>query len=335
MTQWLSVAPASGTIAPGGSTTLIVACDAGDLEPGMYNAALRFISNDPSNSMVDLPVTFEVLPGGVTQSVVLDFESVPDFSLTFDPWTVNDQDGAETYGFTDIEFPNNYAPMAFIAFNPATTTPPLDDPELLPHGGVRFGACMASVPPPFNNDWLISPQTTLGMNPTFSFWVKSYTDQYGLEKYNVLVSTTDNNPGSFTSISGSTPLLAPVEWTNMEFDLSMYEGQTVYVAIQCVSEDAWVFMVDDLSIDFIVGTPETEQEVVYSIYPNPVTDQVNITSENEMTQVDIFNQLGQKVFSQVVKDNYFSLNTSEFNSGVYYIRITTENGIATEKVMIR
>jgi len=335
VTQWLSVTPASGSIAPGGSTNLIVACDAGDLEPGTYNAALRFVSNDPSNPTLDLPVTFEVLPGGVTQSVILDFESVPDWSLTFDPWTVNDQDGAETYGFTDVEYPHNYEPMAFIAFNPATTTPPLEDPELQPHGGARFGACMASVPPPFNNDWLISPQTTLGMNPTFSFWVRSYTDQYGLEKYNVLVSTTDNNPASFTSISGSTPLLAPAAWTSMEFDLSAYTGQTVYVAIQCVSEDAWVFMVDDLSIDFIVGTPETDQEVVYSIYPNPVTDQVNITSEKEMTQVDIFNQLGQNVFSQVVKNNFFSLNTTEYNSGVYYIRITTENGVATEKVMIR
>jgi hypothetical protein len=194
---------------------------------------------------------------------------------------------------------------------------------------------MASVPPPFNNDWLISPQTTLGTNSMFHFYVKSYTDQYGLEKYNVLVSTTDNNPGSFTSISGSTPLLAPVEWTHMEFDLSMYDGQTIYVAIQCVSEDAWVFMVDDISIDFVVGTPETAEEVEYSIYPNPVTDQLNITSENEMIQVDIFNQLGQKVFSQVLKNNFFNLNTTGYNSGVYYVRITTENGIATEKVMIR
>jgi hypothetical protein len=94
-------------------------------------------------------------------------------------------------------------------------------------------------------------------------------------------------------------------------------------------------MVDDISIDFVVGTPETAEEVEYSIYPNPVTDQLNITSENEMIQVDIFNQLGQKVFSQVLKNNFFNLNTTGYNSGVYYVRITTENGIATEKVMIR
>jgi len=335
ITQWLSAAPATGTIAPGNAQTVTVSFNAAYLDPGTYSAMLRVVSNDPENLQVDVPVTFEVTAGGTMQSVILDFEAQEDFDITFDPWTVNDQDGAETYGFTDVEFPHNYEPMAFIAFNPATTTPPLDDPELQPHGGVRFGACMASVPPPFNNDWLISPQTTLGTNSLFHFWVRSYTDQYGLEKYNVLVSTTDNNPGSFTSISGSTPLLAPAEWTHMEFDLSMYDGQTIYVAIQCVSEDAWVFMVDDISIDFVVGTPEIAEEVEYSIYPNPVTDQLNITSENEMIQVDIFNQLGQKVFSQTVKNNFFNLNTTGYNPGVYYVRITTENGIATEKVMVR
>jgi hypothetical protein len=226
--------------------------------------------------------------------------------------------------------------MAFIAFNPTSTVPALtDDPEIQPHGGARFGASMATVPPPFNDDWLISPQTSLGMNSSISLWVKSYTAEYGLEKYNILVSTTDMNPASFTSISGSTPMLAPVTWTEVTFDLSAYDGQTVYVAIQCVSEDAWVFMVDDVSIDFIVGTPENEQEIELSIYPNPVHNQLNITSGVEMTEVEIFNQLGQIVYSQAVKDTNFSLNTTGFNSGVYFVRIITDQGITTEKIMVR
>ncbi|MCU0371365.1 MAG: choice-of-anchor J domain-containing protein, partial [Bacteroidales bacterium] len=188
---------------------------------------------------------------------------------------------------------------------------------------------------PFNDDWIISPQTTLGTNSSVSMWVKSYTDDYGLEKYNVLVSTTDMEPGSFTSISGSTPMLAPVDWTEVSFDLSEYDGQTVYVAIQCVSEDAFVFMLDDVSIDFIVGTPEQEQDVDISIYPNPVRNMLNIDSGIEMTEVEIFNQLGQLVYGQVVKNTSFRLDTREFNTGVYFVRITTEQGVATEKIMVK
>lgn len=334
--QWLSAAPASGTVTPGNSDEVTVTFDAANMELGTYTATLRIVSNDPDNLQVDVPVTFEVTVGGTMTSVILDFESQEDFSLTFDPWTALDVDGGETYGFEGITFLHSYEPMAFIAFNPAATTPTLsDDPELQPHGGVRFGAAMATVPPPFNDDWLISPQTALGLNSSVSLWVKSYTDEYGLEKYNVLVSTTDMNPASFTSISGSTPMLAPVDWTEVTFDLSAYDGQTVYVAIQCVSEDAWVFMVDDISIDFIVGTPENEEKINFSIYPNPVYNQMNITSGIEMTEVEIFNQLGQLVYSQVVKDTYFSLNTVGFNTGVYFVKIVTEQGVATEKIIVR
>ncbi len=334
--QWLSVNPSSGTITPGGSDVLSVTCDATGLEPGTYGAKLRFVSNDLTNSPVDVPVTFEVTPTGTQQSVILDFESQEDWSLTFDPWTAVDVDGGATYPIQDVTFPHSGEPMAFIAFNPATTDPPLtDDPELQPHGGVRFGASMATIPPPFNDDWIISPQITLGINSSITLWVKSYTDLYGLETYNVLISTTDNNPASFTVISGPAPLEAPIVWTEVSIDLSAYDGMTVYVAIQCVSEDKFIFMLDDVSVDFFLGTPEQQQNVEVTIYPNPAVDHMIISSGVEMTQVDIFNQLGQKVFSQVVKDTNFELNTTGFNAGVYFVRITTEKGTATQKVMVR
>ena len=47
------------------------------------------------------------------------------------------------------------------------------------------------------------------------------------------------DPAKLHLISGSTPMLAPITWTEVTFDLSDYDGQTVYVAIQCVSEDAF------------------------------------------------------------------------------------------------
>jgi hypothetical protein len=334
--QWLTVSPSSGTITPGNADALTVTCNAANLTAGTYTAKLRFVSNDPDNSQIDVPVTFIVTEGGTPYSVVLDFEAQADWDMTFAPWTALDNDGGATYGLTDITFPNMYAAMAYIAFNPLTTTPPMTaDPEIQPHGGARFGACMNTVPPPFNNDWIISPQTTLGTYSSFNFWVKSYTDQYGLEKYNVLVSTTDMNPASFTVISGDTPMGAPMVWTEVNIDLAAYDGQTVYVAIQCVSEDAFIFMVDDISLDYTVAVPDVSVVADFSIYPNPVTDQLNITSATEMTQIEIFNQLGQVVYSQVVKDSRFNLETTGFNAGVYFVRITSDEGVATKKFVVK
>ena len=333
--HWLSTDPATGTIIPGGSEPISVTCDAGGLTEGTYHAILRIQCNDPVTPQVDVPVTFIVTPGGGTpEQIKLDFELQEDFSLTFDPWTVLDVDGGITYGLSNATFPHMYEPMAFIAFNPASTTPPINnDPDILPHGGVRFGACFATEPPPYNDDWLISPPVNLGTSSSFTLWVKSYTDTYGLEQYNIGVSTTGNNPADFTIISGSTPLEAPIVWTEVSFDLAAYDGQTVYVAIQCVSPDRFIFMVDDITIDYFVGVPETPATKL-SVYPNPATDHLTITAAG-MTQVEIYNQLGQKVFGQVVKNDTYTLSTMGYDTGVYFVKIMTASGVSTQKVMIR
>ena len=101
---------------------------------------------------------------------------------------------------------------------------------------------------PPNNDWLISPPISTGTSTSLSFWAKSITDQYGLERFNVWVSTTGTELSDFTKISSAPYIEAPIIWTNYQYDLSDYSGQNIYVAIQCVSNDAFCFMVDDFEV---------------------------------------------------------------------------------------
>jgi len=195
---------------------------------------------------------------GEADAYSIDFESEIEWTFDFTPWTVVDVDLLPTYGFTGTTFPHNYEEMAYIVFNPATTVPPMTgDPEIQPHSGAQFGACMAAVPAPpqGNDDWFISDQVTVGDGSSFTFWAKSYTDQYGLERFNVAVSTTGNDPSDFTVISAAPYVEAPIVWTEYSYDLSAYAGEEIYVAIQCVSYDAFVFMIDDLVID--PGTPSS------------------------------------------------------------------------------
>lgn len=189
---------------------------------------------------------------GDATDYTIDFEDEIEWTFDFTPWTVIDVDLLNTYSFSGYTFPHQNEPMAYIVFNPATVVPSMaGDPEIQPHSGAQFGACMAAVPAPpqGNDDWFISSQVPVGVGATFTFWAKSYVDTYGLERFNVAVSTTGNNPADFTVISGPGYVEAPIVWTEYTYDLSAYAGENIYVAIQCVSYDAFVFMIDDLVID--------------------------------------------------------------------------------------
>lgn len=175
-----------------------------------------------------------------------DFESYEDFIIAdIGEYTLYDGDGSATYTFSGIDFPNATYTGSYIIFNPSQTNPPVDSDAIQPHSGDKFIACFAATAGP-NNDWLITPQIGAVSGMKLSFWAKTYMD-YGLEKFRVAISTTDTNPASFEFITEE--IQAPLaDWAKFEYDLSAYAGQNIYAAIVCVSDDVFVFMVDDLEV---------------------------------------------------------------------------------------
>lgn len=173
------------------------------------------------------------------------FEFYDDFALEIAPWTQFDGDSRPTLEFTSLNFPNMGYTGSFIVMNPTKTTPNLVDSD--PVSGSRYLCCFRN-DGDFNNDWLISPQFTVENNETMSFFAKTISAAYSLDKFRVLVSTTDNDPESFEIISGKHDVTAPLDWTKYAYDLSDYQGQQIYVAIQCVSSYALALCIDDISI---------------------------------------------------------------------------------------
>jgi hypothetical protein len=219
------------------------------------------------------------------------FESYTDFVIEFPPWTNVDLDQGETYGIEDSSgnpytWPNNYSAQAFIIFNPYTTVPPInDDPTILAHSGTKFAACFADVPssaPDGNNDWLISPQIHGDSFGEVSFWAKSYTHAYGPEKFYVCVSTTDADPSSFFVISGIDVIEAPEDWTYYSFDLTSYNGLDIYIGINDISYDTFIFMLDDFKVNgtgYVIDTtpPTTTCTLEGTMQGDVYTSDVTVT----------------------------------------------------------
>ena len=74
----------------------------------------------------------------------------------------------------------------------------------------------------------------------------------------------------------------------------------------------------------------------FSTYPNPVrgNNLTVTTSSTDVKTVNIFNVLGRKVFSQRFSSMSKTMNVSEIASGVYIMKVTEGNNIATKKLII-
>ena len=73
------------------------------------------------------------------------------------------------------------------------------------------------------------------------------------------------------------------------------------------------------------GVGIEENEFAFEIYPNPAIDQVVIETEANIESVAIYTLTGVMVYSEVDFNNN-TINVSDFASGVYIMKVRTENG---------
>lgn len=88
-----------------------------------------------------------------------------------------------------------------------------------------------------------------------------------------------------------------------------------------------------ITVESCTGISEISEDGI-KIYPNPARDMVNLRSESEMIRVGIFNNLGQSVIEKTINGNSYQLNTSDLESGLYFIRVETKNNIIMKQLVI-
>ena len=187
------------------------------------------------------------------------FEDFEDFTTDLTPWTTYQLTEGDTWGASDFDFPGEGEAFAFMVFNPSET-----DPSIVDNHPAQDGAKYAiAVQYTSTNDdkWIITPELSFNETSALSFWGKSITDAYGLERIKVLVSTTGTEPEDFTKISDGDYLEVPTTWTEYTYDLSDYAGETGYIAINYVSYDAFFFMLDNFKVTAEVEPPA---ELIYT-----------------------------------------------------------------------
>lgn len=70
------------------------------------------------------------------------------------------------------------------------------------------------------------------------------------------------------------------------------------------------------------------------LYPNPASDKLSIKSDARIETIEIHNQVGQLVKQIAADCNVLNLNISEFDSGIYFIKVFSHDNVVTRKLVI-
>lgn len=97
-------------------------------------------------------------------------------------------------------------------------------------------------------------------------------------------------------------------------------------ANELVSINVWITV--------LVGLDENGQQAYVSMYPNPALNNINLKSNININRISISNSLGQVIYSATVDQKETKLDISHFKAGMYYVSIETDNGTATQKLMV-
>tara|TARA_B100001093_G_scaffold305440_2_gene291519 strand:- start:78823 stop:86139 length:7317 start_codon:yes stop_codon:yes gene_type:complete len=72
-----------------------------------------------------------------------------------------------------------------------------------------------------------------------------------------------------------------------------------------------------------------------TIYPNPTNGYIFVESEKNISEVLIYNNLGELVLNDNNLNKYKSLDLSNFTKGIYYIKLNINNEIVKRKIILK
>ncbi|MBQ5878473.1 MAG: T9SS type A sorting domain-containing protein, partial [Treponema sp.] len=161
-----------------------------------------------------------------------------------------------------------------------------------------------------------APVTVNFANPqtVSSFAIAVYFPEYTQTSTDIIVATTEAGCSS----GNDNYLLYNGEWTS---PADLFDGFDV---------DMFIFPI----IEGSVGLTEAEVNSLSYVFPNPAKDEVMVASSLNMERVEIVNMLGQVVYSADVNANSVKVNTAEMGAGNYLVKMYTEAGMATKKLVV-
>jgi len=89
-----------------------------------------------------------------------------------------------------------------------------------------------------------------------------------------------------------------------------------------------------IMVQLVIGIDKLNNGSVM-IYPNPATELVNVKSDYIISQIEVMNYVGQTVYNKTnVEAKLAKINVANYQSGVYFVKVTTTQGVRTVKITV-
>jgi hypothetical protein len=91
--------------------------------------------------------------------------------------------------------------------------------------------------------------------------------------------------------------------------------------------------VDNITADFPLSNDKFAEKPDFKISPNPSSRKLNLNLSriNNNTSVEVFDVLGKKIYADRIEKLNKSVDVSQWNNGVYLVRLTSDNGTQTKR----
>ncbi len=133
---------------------------------------------------------------------------------------------------------------------------------------------------------------------------------------------------------------ASYQWLDCNNSFAIITGETAQNFTATVNGDYAVEVIQNSCVDTSVcitistlGINKAKILEQISIFPNPTTGKIFIEGDNIET-IEIINAIGKILEQYAINDKTILIDMSSHNKGVYFIRVTTNNGVVVSKLIL-
>jgi|GEM_PF-5050736 len=178
------------------------------------------------------------------------------------------------------------------------------------------------------DDYMYSNCIDLQASKTYKldFWYKAMSASYP-EKMKVMIGS-DPASGSMTTQIVDLGTITDTVWTESISNFTVPADGTYNLGFYAYSDaNEYFLFFDDVVVDEVTNINTVNPQTI-SVYPTLTTGIVNISVSSD---VEVYSQLGQKVMTA---NNTQSVDLSSLNSGIYFVKISNDNGSVMRKVVL-